>query len=162
MTEDIDRKTLKEKKLAEIKEKSSKAKSNKIADARVLISTRTKIEGDYDDDLIKVTFDTSPETRRAILAKKPTNKEMITIMKLSAQAAKYQGEADADSLVNMVDIYEKLSGIAAKLSVDKDLNEEFWNERVSFSTLQNFITEMITASQRGTGVTEDDLKKFRK
>ena len=156
------KKTLKEKKIAEIKEKSGKTTEKKIEEARKLISTRSKIEGDYDDDLLKVTFDTSPETRRTILAKKPTNKEMITIMKLSAQAAKYEGSADPDSLIKMVEIYEQLSGIADKLSVDKTLDEEFWNEKVSFSTLQGFITNLITESQRGTGVTEEELKKFRR
>ena len=156
------KKTLKEKKIEEIKSKSKATQEKKVGDAKTLISTRTKIEGDYDDDLLKVTFDTSPETRRTILAKKPTNKEMITIMKLSAQAAKYEGSADPDSLVKMVEIYEQLSGIADKLSIDKQLDEEFWNEKVSFSTLQNFITQLITESQRGTGVTEDELKKFRR
>jgi len=156
-----DKKSLKEKKISEIKEKSKNLKEKKTGDVHSLISTRTKIEGDYDDDLIKVTFNTSPETRRTILAKKPTNKEMITIMKLSAQAAKYEGSADPDSLVKMVEIYEQLSGIADKLSLDKALDTIFWNEKVSFSTLQNFITELITESQKGTGVTESELKKFR-
>jgi hypothetical protein len=156
------KKSKKEKAIAEIKEKSGKTAEKRLDDTRKLISTRTKIEGDYDDDLLKVTFDTSPETRRTILAKKPTNKEMITIMKLSAQAAKYEGSADPDSLIKMVEIYEQLSGIADKLSIDKQLDEEFWNEKVSFSTLQNFITNLITESQRGTGVTEKELKKFRR
>jgi len=152
----------KKKKLEEFKEKRKQSKEVKKEDTQKFISTRTKIEGDYDDDLLKVTFNTSPETRRTILAKKPTNKEMITIMKLSAQAAKYEGSADPESLIKMVEIYEQLSGIADRLSIDSNLDEEFWNEKVSFSTLQNFITELITESQRGAGVTEDELKKFRR
>jgi hypothetical protein len=150
-----------EERFKELKEKSLNNEEKKGSDIKDILTTRTKIEGDYDDDLLKVTFNTSPETRRSILAKKPTNKEMITIMKLSAQAAKYEGSADPESLVNMVEIYEKLSGIADKLSIDKNLDEEFWNEKVSFSTLQNFITELIIESQKGTGVTEKELKKFR-
>jgi len=161
MTEDS-KKTKLEREADKIRERSKQGSEKKIQDSRALISTRTKIEGDYDADLLKVTFDTSPETRRTILAKKPTNKEMITIMRLSAEAAKYEGNADPDSLVKMVEIYEKLSSIADKLSTDKNLDEEFWNEKVSFSTLQNFITQLITESQRGTGVTEEELKKFRK
>jgi len=161
MSDDTKKKIDPKEEFAKIREKSKKLDGKKQDDVRQLISTRTKIEGDYDDDLIKVTFNTSPETRRTILAKKPTNKEMITIMKLSAQAAKYEGSADPDSLVKMVEIYEQLSGIADKLSLDDKLDEEFWNEKVSFSTLQNFITELITESQKGTGVTEDELKKFR-
>lgn len=151
-----------EDKFEEIRQKTQATEKKKSEEARDLLTTRTKIEGDYDDDLLKVAFSTSPETRRTILAKKPTNKEMITIMKLSAQAAKYEGSADPDSLIKMVEIYEQLSGIADKLSLDKNLDEEFWNEKVSFATLQNFITELITESQRGTGVTEKELKKFRK
>ena len=161
MSDDTKKKIDPKEEFAKIREKSKKLDGKKQDDVRQLISTRTKIEGYYDDDLIKVTFNTSPETRRTILAKKPTNKEMITIMKLSAQAAKYEGSADPDSLVKMVEIYEQLSGIADKLSLDDKLDEEFWNEKVSFSTLQNFITELITESQKGTGVTEDELKKFR-
>jgi preprotein translocase subunit Sss1 len=160
MTEQ-DKKSKDEDKFKEIEEKSKKLDKQKSQDAKEFISTRTKIEGDYDDDLLKVTFNTSPETRRTVLAKKPTNKEMITIMKLSAQAAKYEGSADPDSLIKMVEIYEQLSGIADKLSLDEKLDEEFWNEKVSFSTLQNFITELISESQKGTGVTEKELKKFR-
>jgi hypothetical protein len=144
-----------------LEEKSKNNEEKKTGSVRELLTTRKKIEGDYDDDLLKVTFNTSPETRRSVLAKKPTNKEMITIMKLSAQAAKYEGSSDPESLINMVEIYEKLSGIADKLSVDKALDEEFWNEKISFSTLQNFITELIFESQKGTGVTEQELKKFR-
>jgi hypothetical protein len=150
-----------EERFKELKEKSLNNEEKKGSDIKDILTTRTKIEGDYDDDLLKVTFNTSPETRRSILAKKPTNKEMITIMKLSAQAAKYEGSADPESLVNIIKIYEKLSGIADKLSIDKNLDEEFWNEKVSFSTLQNFITELIIESQKGTGVTEKELKKFR-
>lgn len=161
MSDNPDKKILKEKKIAEIKAKSKATREKKLEESRRFISTRAKIEGDYDDDLLKVTFDTSPETRRTILAKRPTNKEMITIMKLSVQAAKYEGSADPNSLMKMVEIYEQLSSIADRLSIDKQLDEKFWNEKVSFATLQNFITSLITESQKGSGATEDELKKFR-
>jgi hypothetical protein len=151
----------KDKAIEEIKKRSQDSKQQKYQDAQVMLATRAKIEGDYDEDLLKVSFSTSPQTNRTVLTKKPTNKEMITIMKLSAQAAKYEGSADPESLIKMVEIYEQLSGIAAKLSIDDTLDEEFWNEKISFSTLQNFITQLISESQRGTGVSEKDLKKFR-
>jgi len=152
----------KKNKMEQLQEKRKATQEKRMEDATRLISTRSKIEGDYDADLLKVSFDTSSETHRTILARRPTNKEMITIMKLSAEAAKYEGSADPEALIKMVEIYERLSGIASKLSVDETLDEEFWNEKVSFSTLQNFITELITESQKGTGVTESELKKFRK
>lgn len=146
----------------ELKEETKEKEQTEQQKARKLVSTRSKIEGDYENDVLKVEFSTSPETKRTILANKPTNKEMITIMRLSAEAAKYEGQSDPEALEKMVEIYVKLSGIAAKLSRDNDLDGEFWDERVSSPTLQNFITSLIEQSQTGTGVSEEELENFRK
>jgi len=144
------------------KVKNDKGKKQKLVEeATTLIATRSKLERDYDEDKIEVVFSTSPETKRKVLAKRPTNKEMIAIMMLSASASKYEGSAEPDSLVKMVEIYEKLASMAADLSVDPELDAEFWDCHVSFSTLQNFITELIDASQRGHSVSQDEMKKFR-
>jgi hypothetical protein len=144
-----------------IKQSDEYKKKESMKEAQELIATRSKIERDYEEDKILVKFYTSPETLRKVYAKRPNNKEMITIMMLSAQAAKFEGSTDPEGLQKMVEIYERLSTIAANLSVDEDLDEEFWDERVSFSTLQNFITELITESQRGHSVSDEEMKKFR-
>ena len=142
--------------------KSEETKKKKhIEEATTLIATRSKLERDYDEDKVEVLFYTSPETKRKVLAKRPSNKEMITIMMLSAQASKYEGSAEPDDLMKMVDIYKELSEIAANLSVDKELDREFWDEKISFSALQNFITELIDASQKGHTVSQDEMKNFR-
>jgi hypothetical protein len=61
----------------------------------------------------------------------------------------------------MTDIYSQLNGLAAELSLDKKLDKEFWANDVSFATLQNFITELIKETQKGTGVSPDEMKNFR-
>jgi len=126
------------------------------------LATRDKLERDYEEDTIYVTFHTSPETKRTIKAKKPSPQEMIDILLLSAEAAKYEGRADPESLAKMAEIYKRLPKLAARLSVDKKLNEEFWSKHVSFTTLQNFIFELIAATQRSTLITEEELESFRK
>jgi len=86
---------------------------------------------------------------------------MMMIMRLSAEAAIYEGKMDSDSLEKMVNIYDKLPELAATLSVDRLLDTKFWSDKVSFSALQNFITELIKETQKGAGIPDDDLKTFR-
>jgi len=124
------------------------------------IATRDKLERDYKEDLLSVDFQSSPETKRMIKAKRPTQTEMMTIMRLSAEAAIYEGKMDPQSLQRMVDIYDKLPKLAAVLATDKNLDEAFWKTKVSFSTLQNFITELIRVTQQGP-MSEEDMKSFR-
>jgi len=144
-----------------ISEEKQKEKKQNLEKAAQLLATRQKIERDYDEDKIKVTFYTSPETQRTVLARKPNNKEMMTVMILSARATKFEGSADPDSLLEMVEIYEKLASMAAELSIDPELDEEFWGEHVSFSTLQSFVTELVTESQSGHSVSSEEMKNFR-
>lgn len=127
------------------------------------LATRSKLERDYEEDIIKVTFNSSPETRRTIQARRPNKREFLEILSLSIQASKFEGLGDAKSLENLGEIYTGLHQVAAKLSVDKTLDEKFWETKVSFVTLQNFIGEVMNEAQRGVGgVTEDELKNFRR
>ena len=145
----------------ELKEKISKKKQVDVQEVLKQIATRDKLERDYEEDILQVTFNSSPETKRTIKAKRPTQKEMLTIMRLSAEAAIYEGKMDSDSLNKMLGIYEKLPELAASLVVDKKLDTKFWTEKVSFASLQNFITELIKETQKGTGISDEDLKSFR-
>jgi len=124
------------------------------------IATRDKLERDYKEDLLSVDFQSSQETKRMIKAKRPTQTEMMTIMRLSAEAAIYEGKMDPQSLQRMVDIYDKLPKLAASLTTDKTLDEVFWKTKISFSTLQNFITELIRVTQQGP-MSEADMESFR-
>jgi len=149
-----------EEKFKKLEKKAVDAEIKKAEKVQKLLATRDKLERDYQEDKVLVTFSTSPETKRTILARRPTNKEMIQILTLSAQASKYEGSADPDALLKMVEIYNELHKIAARLSVDPSLDEKFWSESVSYSTLQNFITELITESQQ-PGISPEEFKKFR-
>jgi len=148
----------------DFKELKEKIDSKKKSDTKKIIqqiATREKLERDYEEDVLEVTFFSSPETQRMIKAKRPTQKEMMVIMKLSAEAAIYEGKVDPSSLDKMVKIYEKLPELAATLSIDKSLDVKFWTDKVSFTTLQNFITELIKETQRGSGIDAEELKSFR-
>jgi len=146
----------------ELKEKIDKKKGTDIQEVVKQIATRDKLERDYEEDVLYVTFNSSPETKRTIRAMRPTQKEMMTIMRLSAEAAIYEGRMDTDSLEKMVSIYDKLPELAASLATDKKLDIKFWTEKVSFATLQNFITELIRETQKGTGIPDEEMKTFRK
>lgn len=150
----------KKKKFEKLRAETRKSELKKLEEVSSLLATRDKLERDYLEDTIQVTFNTSPQTVRTILARRPSNKEMIRILTLSAQAAKYEGSEDPEALGKMVDIYKDLHKIAAKLSVDESLDERFWSEKVSFTTLQNFITELINESQK-PGISPEELRKFR-
>jgi hypothetical protein len=125
------------------------------------IATRDKLERDYKEDLLDVEFNSSFETTRTLKARRPTQEEMISIMRLSTEASLYEGRMDSKSIQRMLDIYDQLPKIAAKLSVDTTLNEEFWKTKISFFSLQSFITELIKSNQSGP-VPDEEMKSFRK
>jgi len=146
----------------ELKKKINKDKDVKKEDVIKQFATREKLERDFKEDKIVVTFNSSPETRRSVLARKPNQKEFIDILDLSVQASRFSGKGDIESLEKLKTIYSNLNKIAAGLCIDKSLNAEFWQSSVSFATLQNFISELINASQQPSGgITESDLKSFR-
>jgi hypothetical protein len=151
----------KKKRIEELKAGAKKDKEKNYAEAMKQIATRDKLERDYKEDILTVSFHTSPETSRPIQARRPNQEEMMTIMRLSAEAAIYEGKEDPESLIRMVDIYDKLPQLAAKLSIDKNLDKDFWKSSTSFSALQDFITEVIRVTQRGTGIDAEAIEKFR-
>jgi hypothetical protein len=156
-----DKKVIKKEKISSLKQKAKKSsKTDSISQAKSL-ATREKLERDYEEDTIYVTFSSSPETKRTILARRPSQFEFLQILSLSVQAAKYEGKMDAESLEKMKDIYSGMNKIASNLSVDKSLDEDFWQHSVSFETLQNFITKLIQSFQQGSGLSEEDIESFR-
>lgn len=108
-----------------------------------------------------MTFNSSPETRRTILARRPSQKEFLEILNLSIQASKFEGRGDPDSLERLGEIYSGLPKIAATLCVDKTLDEKFWRGSVSFSTMQNFIGELVNESQKTSEINSEEMKSFR-
>jgi hypothetical protein len=149
-----------EDKIAEMKGKIAKKEGSDIEAIIKQVATRDKLERDYFEDLLEVEFYTSPETKRMVKARRPTQKQMLLIMTLSMQAAIFEKLNSEDSIKKMTEIYGQLSGLAATLCDDKKLNEEFWSDKVSFTTLQNFIGELIRVTQQGP-VGEKELDSFR-
>ena len=95
----------------QLKDLKDKIKDKKQTDTQTIIkqvATREKLERDYIEDILEVSFNSSPETKRMIKAKRPTQSEMMTIMRLSAEAAIYEGKMDPSSLEKMVNIYDNL------------------------------------------------------
>ena len=155
-----DEKTPKEK-MENLKKKIDEGKSKKDEDFARQIATRELLERDFNEDFLKVSFNTSPDTRRAILAKKPNQEEFLKILKLSIEASNLEASTAEESNKRLLEVYSDLNKIAAELSVDKHLDEKFWSKHVSFETLQNFISELILSFQSGNRVPEEDLKSFR-
>jgi hypothetical protein len=156
----VDEKNPLEQEAEKLKQKVEKKEQGDLQQILKQIATRDKLERDYKEDLLNVEFYSSPETRRCVKARRPTQEEMISIMRLSTEAAIYEGKMDQKSIQRMLDVYDQLPKIAAKLSVDTQLNEEFWKNKISFFSLQSFITELIKASQAAP-ITETEMKSFR-
>jgi len=145
----------------ELKGKINKKKTVDQSQIIQQIATRQLLERDYNEDMIEVVFETSPGVKRKIKAKKPTQKQMLMIMRLSAEAAIYENQLTNEKAVSkMTDIYGELNKLAAELCVDKKLDSTFWSEKTSFVTLQMFITELIRVTQQGP-MSSDELEKFR-
>lgn len=162
MADDENKPLSAEDKFKKLEQRDKDVKEKKQEDFLKQLVTRDKLERDFKEDKIYVTFNSSPETRRTILARRPNQKEFIDILSLSIQAANFEGKGDVDSLEKLSKVYENLPKIAANLCIDKALNQDFWTNSVSFITLQNFIGELVAASQRPLGgLSEEDLKSFR-
>ena len=156
----VDEQTPLEQEREKLKGKIEKKDQQDVQQIIKQIATREKLERDYKEDLLNVEFQSSMETKRTVKAKRPTQEEMIAIMRLSTEAAIYEGKMDSKSIDRMLSVYDQLPKIAAKLSVDSTLNEEFWKTKISFFSLQSFITELIKTNQVGP-LDEEDMKSFR-
>ena len=164
MVEESENQPKKEVSEAEAKFRAKLTQKDKVdkTDFVQTIATREKLERDYKEDNIYVTFNSSPETRRTVLARRPNQEEFLQILKLTIEAAKYANVTSLESLEPLEKTYGELHKIAGSLCVDKKLDEEFWKTNVSFNTLQNFIGELINASQtQFGGVTESEIQNFR-
>jgi len=124
------------------------------------VATRDKLERDYFEDLLEVPFTTAPGIKRMVKARRPTQKQMLMIMTLSLQASIYEKLSNEQAITKMTEIYGQLSNLAATLCEDKKLDEKFWSECISFTTLQNFISELIRQTQSGP-VGEPEMNNFR-
>ena len=157
---DVQKATTPQEKVDEFKNKIEKKDAVDTQSLIKQVATRDKLERDYMEDLLEVDFHTSLETKRMVKARRPTQKQMLLIMTLSIQASIYEKLNNEQSITKMTEIYGQLSNLAATLCEDKKLDEKFWSECVSFTTLQNFISELIKMTQQGP-VTTDEISNFR-
>ena len=147
-------------KIDELKGKISKKEGTELESVIKQVATRDKLERDYFEDLLEVQFFTAPGIQRMIKARRPTQKQMLLIMILFMQASIFEKLNSEESIKKMTEIYGQLANLAATLCEDKKLDEAFWSEKVSFTTLQNFISELIRVTQQGP-ISEADMSKFR-
>jgi len=143
------------------REKLKKSEMQKSVEFLQQLATREKLERDYKEDIIRVTFETSPETKRTVLARRPTHKEMIKIIEMVVAASSMETPTDKEGLKKLAEVYKELPKMAAMLCIDKKLDEKFWSEKVSLNALQNFLNEVIAAAQ-APGLTKEELESFRR
>lgn len=140
-----------------IKNKESEEKKRLLA----LFATREKLERDYKEDIICVTFQTSPTTKRTIEARKPTHSEMITILRLLSEVASISGKEISPKVAkNLTEAFEELPKLAAELTTDPSLDEDFWKNKISFQALINFITSLMEESNKPP-ISKEELENFR-
>ena len=147
-------------KIDEMKGKIAKKDQTDVESIIKQVATRDKLERDYFEDLLEVPFTTAPGIKRMVKARRPTQKQMLMIMTLSLQASIYEKLSNEQAITKMTDIYGQLSNLAATLCEDKKLDEKFWSECISFTTLQNFISELIRMTQQGP-VSSEEISNFR-
>lgn len=149
-----------EQKVEELKGKITK--QTKVDTEKVIkqIATRDKLERDYKEDILNIEFSSSPETIRLIKARRPTPKQMTAILELNAKAILLGSRTDEKSTKATISIYKDLSEIAAELTIDKKLDEDFWFGSVSTTTLQNVIGEIMRVTQAGP-IKDEQLSNFR-
>ena len=145
----------------EFEAKLKKTEEKKAKEFLKELATREKLERDFQEDLIYVTFDTSSETKRTVLTRRPTHSEMFEIIRLLMAVSSFTGlEASKEEQEKFEEAYAKLPKIAASLCVQPKLDEEFWSKKATWNALQNFISAVIEASQSPT-ISEKELTSFR-
>jgi len=149
----------------DFKKSVTKSKEVDKVDFARQIATRAKLERDYKEDLINVTYFTSPGVERTVIARRPTPEEFCEMLNLAIQATKAEKNPDdVTSLEELISIYQdRFPKLATKITIDKTLNEEFWKKNVSVMSLSNFINSLMNASQQMSigGVTKTEMEKFR-
>jgi len=151
----------KEERWKEFEAKLKKSEEKKAAEFMKELATRDKLERDFKEDIMYVTFETSPETKRTVLTRRPTHSEMLELIRLLITVSKFGGEAmTEDDFKKFEDAYEKLPKIAASLCVKPTLDEKFWSQVATWDALQSFINAVLSAGQ-SPRISEQEMKSFR-
>ena len=148
-------------KVEEFKKKVDKEEKIDKRELIDLVATRELLERDYKEDTLEVIFSSSPSTRRKIISHKPTPEQMTKMMRLNAEALIYETKPTNPKIVEeLTSVYDKFAELAANLTIDKKLDKEFWNTKVTTYALNSFINELMTVVIQGP-LSESELSKFR-
>jgi len=82
-----------------------------------------------------VTFKTADGKERTIKAKKPSHYQMLKLLTLSIKISELSGKTDATSQKELIKIMADLPKLAAEISIDDKLDEEFWSKGVTSDAL---------------------------
>jgi hypothetical protein len=146
-------------KFDKVREAAKKEKQKKVVDVKACIATREALEKDFKKDVLYADFESSTGKKFKIKIHRPSNEDSGRILRFSIAASKLEGSDDPDDLLKIQELQDELSEIASDITVDKNLDEDFWNSKVSLKTLINFVVGAVVSSQ---GVSDEEMRKFRK
>ena len=151
----------KEERWKEFETKLKKSEEKKAAEFIKELATREKLERDFKEDIMYVTFETSPETKRTVLTRRPTHSEMLELIKLLITVSKFGEESmTEEDFKKFEEAYEKLPKIAASLCIKPKLDYKFWSQVATWDALQSFINAVLSAGQ-SPRISEQEMKSFR-
>lgn len=147
MPEEKTKAEIHQEKVKEFKEKIEK--KDRVSKKEIIdqIATRDILERDYKEDTVEVIFKSSPSTKRKLLCHKPTPNQLGEMMIFLSKP-------------NSETTIKKFVELASELTLNKQLNEEFWGNRTSTNTLISFINELMMVAIQGP-LSEGELDKFR-
>ena len=146
-------------KYKKVKEAVKKEKQKEIKNVKAVLATRKLLEEDYKKDTFFAEFETSSGKFVKVEVTKPSTGDSKKIVELSIAAQSVENSDDPDDLLKTQEIQQNLADMAGKLSIDKDLDSEFWYNCVSSQTLVNFVVGIVISSQ---GASDEELRNFRK
>lgn len=145
------------KKLEEEIKKEEKEKIEKVEKLRDIL------ERDFSETTLLIPIQISQDKRRMIPARVLTQDDYFKIISIVDKLMKIEnklGELTKKDEVEMKKLREELATIAAKYSVDKSLDKEFWLKIVPLQILITFLIGLTTAGQEFIAPAKD-LATFR-
>lgn len=150
-------KSKEQEKFDKVREAVKKDNEKKKVDIKSVLATKKALEEDFKKDSYMVEFNSSSGKLFKIKIRKPSSNEVTKILSFTLSASAIENSDDPKSISKLNDLQSELADIASKISVDKGLDDEFWNKCVSLQTLIQFVVKAATSQ----GVDDEDLKKFR-
>lgn len=150
-----------DKKTLELLQKAEKEEKERLAKA--IVATKEKIIEDFQSYGLKIEIETAPNTKRVILARPLTQKEMKLLADIFVRYSKIGSALSATEAEKqeLQEVMDSLAKLAASLSIDKSLDFNFWSEIAPFTVLMQFINGVAVKSQ-SLSLTQEEIESFRK